>query len=225
MWKDKIDSRKTTLRNPTYSNSYIHFFFFFFFGGPWSESLLLPESELSEDEEEDDEDEELSSSLSLLLSLSSEEELEESLLSDDESLEEPSESLLLSLESLALRVSSGAQKRGAKNTSVDVTKILCWICWISHWDATHAVAAVSYTDMLWVTNTNQNTVKTVMFTLFLDGFYSPAIWWVSTFSVSSLSDYFWGDGDTFRAKQSLMWCLISYLTDISSLHFTSLILV
>lgn len=48
-----------------------------------------------------EDEEELSSSLSLLLSLSSEEELEESLLSDDESLEEPSESLLLSLESFA----------------------------------------------------------------------------------------------------------------------------
>lgn len=49
------------------------------------------------------EEDELSSSLSLLLSLSSEEELEESLLSDDESLEEPSEPLLVSLESLDLR--------------------------------------------------------------------------------------------------------------------------
>lgn len=48
------------------------------------------------------EEDELSSSLSLLLSLSSEEELEELLLSDDESLEEPSEPLLLSLESLDL---------------------------------------------------------------------------------------------------------------------------
>lgn len=57
-----------------------------------------------------EDEEELSSSLSLLLSLSSEEELEESLLSDDESLEEPSESLLLSLESFALRASGRAQR-------------------------------------------------------------------------------------------------------------------
>lgn len=106
--------KPTTTRKPTYSNVFIYFFFFFFFGGPWSESLLLPESELSEDEEEEEEEEdeeELSSSLSLLLSLSSEEELEESLLSDDESLEEPSASLLLSLESLALRASGGAQRK------------------------------------------------------------------------------------------------------------------
>lgn len=85
------DSNKITIRAPSY-------IFFFFFGGPWSVSLLLPESELSEEDEEEEDDGELS--LSLLLS--SEEELEESLLSDDESLEE--ESLLLPLETLALRV-------------------------------------------------------------------------------------------------------------------------
>lgn len=72
-----------------------YFFFFFFFGGPWSESLLLSESELSEEEEEEDEDDEEEESESLL----SDEELEESVLSEDESL--LSESLLLSLESLA----------------------------------------------------------------------------------------------------------------------------
>lgn len=107
-WKTKCGQLKMTPGNRTGTQtktaiySVIYFFFFFFFGGPWSESLLLPESELLEDEEEEEEEdeEELSSSLSLLLSLLSEEELEESLLSDDESLEEPSESLLLSLESL-----------------------------------------------------------------------------------------------------------------------------
>lgn len=66
--------------------------------------LLLPESELSEEEEEEDEveDEDEELSLSLLLSLSSEEELE-SLLSDDESLEELSEAPLLSVASFDLR--------------------------------------------------------------------------------------------------------------------------
>lgn len=55
--------------------------------------------------------------LSLLLSLSSEEELDESLLSDDESLEELSESLLsLSLESLTLRA-QGEKERVASGAS------------------------------------------------------------------------------------------------------------
>lgn len=70
----------------------IHFFFFLFFGGPWSELLEESESE-SEADEDDDEDELELSSLSLLLS--SDEELDESLLSDEESLEELEESLLL----------------------------------------------------------------------------------------------------------------------------------
>lgn len=70
----------------------LHFFFFLFFGGPWSE--LLEESE-SESEEDDEEDELELSSLSLLLSSDEDEELEESLLSEEESLEELEESLLL----------------------------------------------------------------------------------------------------------------------------------
>lgn len=77
-----------------------HFFFFLFFGGPWSELLeeSESESELEEDEEEDEEEGLELSSLSLLLSSDEDEELEESLLSEEESLEELDESLLLELE-------------------------------------------------------------------------------------------------------------------------------
>lgn len=85
------------------ANSALYFFFFLFFGGPWSELLPVDvsESELEEEEDEEEEEEELEeSSLSLLLlsSFSEEDnELDESPLSDDESLEELSESLLLPL--------------------------------------------------------------------------------------------------------------------------------
>lgn len=72
----------------------IHFFFFLFFGGPWSELLEESESESEADEDEDEDELELSS-LSLLLSSDEDEELDESLLSDKESLEEFEESLLL----------------------------------------------------------------------------------------------------------------------------------
>lgn len=69
-----------------------------------------------------EEEDELSSSLSLLLSLSSEEELEESLLSDDESLEEPSEPLLLSLASLDLSARGGSGGGGQINKQSE----FCW---------------------------------------------------------------------------------------------------